>query len=98
MLCARRLFETMTHPDGHSRPLHLSFGQCLGSAAREGLGGRDDQLDRNEKMELGTRAMQNCDSASHVMAGETRSVRARLTRSVVAGLVPAIHVLLVEMP
>jgi len=33
-----------------------------------------------------------------VLAGLTRSVMAGLTRSVMAGFIPAIHVLLAEMP
>jgi len=44
----------------------------------------DFETDDREKLLFGARAIQNCDSAGRVM----------LTRSVMAGLVPGIHVLI----
>jgi hypothetical protein len=37
--------------------------QCLSSAAHENLGAHDRHLGKNEKMNFGVQAMQNCDSA-----------------------------------
>ena len=37
--------------------------QCLSSAAHENLGAHDRHLGKNEKMNFGAQAMQNCDSA-----------------------------------
>ena len=40
--------------------------QCLSSAAHENLGAHDRHLGKNEKMNFGAQAMQNCDSAAGV--------------------------------
>jgi hypothetical protein len=54
--------------DPHGMAPIAGFGavQCLSGAAHENLGAHDRHLGKNEKMNFGAQAVQNCDSDAGV--------------------------------
>jgi hypothetical protein len=69
-------FQTSSKPQtpcGHfiGARCWLGAGKFLWGAVHEDLGGHDRYLDRTEKMELGTEAVQICDSVVTCVTGES---------------------------